>query len=226
MYLDQLIGAERARRLRAVLLKKVDEAYDENCDRFREALGDNNITFGVSVTHNLRHLVEEALIGEPGFKTSRPRGSFQIEIDGIVAVHLYKARQGENGPEMIRLDDSQTKIELVSKNQNPDQLMLTFDEPVEEIVRGGVRQLLVLHIGDPEEGFEIAYIGAPSYSPVNGFRWMWLETLDGSEEITRLDVAPPTPDVDVFFGENELPELEVELLDGAAEDEAESQEAG
>ena len=42
----------------------------------------------------------------------------------------------------------------------------------------------------------------------------------------RAEGPPPTPDIDIFFGENELPELEVELLDGAAEDEAESQEAG
>lgn len=225
MHLEQLIGEERARRLRVVLLKKLDEAYEENCERFRESLGDNNVTFGVAVTHNVRHLLDEALVGEPGFKVTRPRGSFEIQIDGVVAVHLYKAKRGANGPEMIRLDDSQTKIELVSKNQNPDQLMLAFDEPEEQSVRNGVRQLLVLHVGDHDDGFDIAYVGAPTYSSLNGFRWMWLESLDGSEEIARLDVAPPPPVGEVFFGTEQLPELEVELLEGAAEEQRD-QETG
>jgi hypothetical protein len=225
MQLDPLIGPARARRLRAVLLESLGEAYNENCERFSETLGDNNVTFGVAVTHNLRHLLEEALLAEPGFQTSRPRGSFEIQIDGAVALHLYKAKRGINGPEMIRLDDSQTKIELVTKNQNADQLALSFDDPVEEIVRSGVRQLLVLHIGDHDDGFDTAYIGAPSYSPVNGFRWVWLESLDGSEEVERFDVTPPALDEDVVFGDRDLPDLEVELLEDATDDQSD-QEAG
>jgi hypothetical protein len=225
MQLDELLGVSRAARLRAVLLKTLDEAYDLNCERFAQTVGDNNVTFGVAVTHNLRHLLEEALTGEAGFKTSRPRGSFEIKIDGAIAAHLYKAKRGQSGPEMIRLDDSQTKLELVSRNVHPDQLSLVFDDPGHAQFRDGVRQLLLLHVGDHDDGFDIAYIGAPSYSEVNGFRWLWLESLDGSEEIERADAPQPAKRQQIIFGGGVLPDLDIELVDDEVEKHRE-QEAG
>lgn len=227
MHLDDLLGHQQARRLREVLERQLREAYDENCGRFRDDLGDNNVTFGVSVLHNLRHLVEEALANEAGFETERPRGSFEITVDGHVSLHIYKARRGPNGLEMIRFDDSQTKADLVKKNVHPDQLTLTLhDDAPLSLPPGSVKELVVLHVGDRFDGLEMAYIGAPAHSRVNGLCWLWLETLDGSEEV-EAGVAGPLRVVaaEALFGDGKLPELEVELLEDAL-DERRGEQAG
>jgi hypothetical protein len=220
MYLDQIVGSERAERLRGVFLGALDDAYTENCGRFSDELGDNNLTFAVAVVHNLRHMLGEALEFEPGIKVTRPRNSFQVEIDARVAIHFYKGRSTAGDVGEIRFDESRTKLELVSANA--EQLALVFEEEDEVHLRWEARNLVVVHVGNPRDGLTGTWIGAPVLSPTNGFRWLWLERLDGTSELAAPSSTDPglTP---FWFDDSSLPELVVELREpGERADEANS----
>ena len=209
MRFDEIAGPERAGRLRQLFLGAINDAYTENVGRFSDDLGDNALTFAVCVVHNLRHMLEEALEHEPGIRIARPRNSFQVEIDARQLVHFYKGRGGAGDVGEMRFDQSRTKLELVSANA--DQLAMVFDEDAAMLTHCEVRHLVVVHVGNPSDGFVDAWIGAPILSPVNGFRWLWLERLDGIGEsaVSSPAAAPALPPV--WLDDSSLPELVVEL---------------
>src|SRR3954464_2306225 len=111
-----MLGAESATRLRTLIRGALVDAYTENCNRFSEDLGDNNLTFAVSVVHNLRHMVEEALEFEEGITITRPRGSFQVEVDSHFVFHFYKVPTATGDVGEMRFDQSRTKLDLVAEN--------------------------------------------------------------------------------------------------------------
>lgn len=205
---DEIAGPERAAHLRRLFLGAINDAYTENVGRFSEDLGDNTLTFAVCVVHNLRHMLEEALEHEPGIRITRPRNSFQVEIDARRLVHFYKGRSGASDVGEIRFDQSRTKLELVSANA--EQLAMVFDEDEAVLEQCEVRHLVVVHVGNPRDGFVDAWIGAPVLSPINGFRWLWLERLDGTGEAAVPSPAPPALPP-VWLDDSSLPEVIVEL---------------
>lgn len=212
MHLDDLLGPDRAARLRRMFLGAISDAYTENCGRYSDDLGDNALTFAVAVVHNLRHMLEHALEFESGIKITRPRNSFQVEIDARWAVHFYKGRSGAGDVGEIRFDQSRTKLELV--NANADQLALVFSDGDEPSARD-VYHLVVVHVGNAEDGLTGAWLGAPVLSPVNGFQWLWLERLDGTAVIEGS--RPVTEAEPVWLDASALPELIVELRDPGIE---------
>jgi hypothetical protein len=204
--LDEILGPERARRLRGIVRRALVDAYTENCNRYSEELGDNNLTFAVSVVHNLRHMVEEALEFEERITITRPRGSFQVEVDSRLVFHFYKVPSSAGDVGEMRFDRSRTKLELVA--ENTEQLSLEFDvhEPV--YMSSQVRQLVILHSGTPSDGLKQILIGAPYLSAVNGLSWAWLEEFADHGE------TPLSGQVDQlrhWIDESELPELVVRL---------------
>ncbi len=216
MNFDDLLGINRAEQLRGPILGAITDAYTENCGRFSDELGDNNLTFAVCVVHNLRHLLEEALEAEPGVTTSRPRNSFQIEIDGTLVLHFYKGGSGADAVGEMRFDESQTKLDLV--NENAQQLSLIFDDEIPEDAHRRVRHLVVVHTGTPADGLRSVHIGAPYLSPVNGLSWIWLEPLDGRETTSVGEpVVPHVHGTAPWLDESALPELIVELRQPAEE---------
>lgn len=203
MHLDEKLGPERAERLRERLHTALVDAYTENCNRFSEDLGDNNLTFAVSVVHNLRHMIEEALEFEEGVAITRPRGSFQVEIDNRFVFHFYKVPAATGDVGEIRFDQSRTKLELVA--QNTAQLSLEFED---EQPADSLSQLVVLHSGTPNEGLKQVLVGAPYLSGVNGLSWAWLEELvDQGTELLPVEADA----LRRFADESELPELVVRL---------------
>ena len=202
-------GIARAARLRGLISSCLIDAYTENCGRFSDDLGDNNLTFAVSVIHNLRHLLDEAFVGEPGVVPSRPANSFQLEIDGKVAIHFYKAPSGPSDVGEIRFDESKKKIQLIAENSA--QLAFVFDDAAQVVPGREPRHLIVIHAGTPARGFIGASIGAPLFSPVNGTIWLWRESLTS-------DGASSTPAAEPCWSpDTALPELIVELRDDAGE---------
>jgi hypothetical protein len=204
--LDEQLDPERARRLRERIRGALVDAYTENCSRYSEELGDNNLTFAVSVVHNLRHMVEEALEFEEGVTITRPRGSFQVEVDSRFVFHFYKVPSTAGDVGEMRFDQSRTKLELVA--ENTEQLSLEFDDHEPAHTSSQVRQLVVLHSGTPSEGLKQVLIGAPYLSGVNGLSWAWLE------EFTENGATQLSHQVDQlrrWTDESELPELVVRL---------------
>ena len=210
MDFDSLIGGERAGRLRAIFERCLVDVYTENCGRFSDDLGDNNLTFAVTVIHNLRHLLEEALEDEPGITISRPSNSFQIEIDRRLTVHFYKARTGPADVGEIRFDESKKKLQLIADNSA--QLALFSDD---DQALGAVepRHLVVVHAGTPTLGLVGASIGAPHFSAVAGPSWLWRVQLDDGSPLS----AAATSTASAWADDASLPELIVELKPGAAE---------
>lgn len=166
--------------MREAILRALQSAYDENCRRYApDDLGDNNITFGVAVSQNLRFLLERELRDFPGIEIVRPRGSFAVLIDRTFELYFYKAPPGVFDIRALRLDASQTQIELVDANTN--QLSLFDPEPREE--PDELRRLACIHFGDPLEGLHRADVGAPHTSPSDGLQWQWAECLSTGEEL-------------------------------------------
>jgi hypothetical protein len=205
-----MLGAERASRLRTLIRGALVDAYTENCNRYSEELGDNNLTFAVSVVHNLRHMLEEALEFEEGIEITRPRGSFQVEIDRRYVVHFYKVRSGAGDVGEMRFGESRTKLDLIA--ENTEQLSLDFGDEPPTYAQKQIRQLVVLHSGTPADGVKDIWIGAPYLSGVNGLSWAWLETFadDGQTQ-----VASEAHEVEQWVAESELPELVVRLRESA-----------
>jgi hypothetical protein len=205
--LDELLGPARARRLRDLIRGALVDAYTENCNRYSEDLGDNNLTFAVSVIHNLRHMVDEALEFEVGVCITRPRGSFQVEVDGRFVFHFYKVPSGAGDVgEKVRFDQSRTKIELLT--ENTEQLSLTFEDAPPAYRAEHARQLVILHSGTPGQGLKDVWVGAPYHSAVNGLSWAWLE------EFANEGRAPLVEQVDQlreWANDSEIPDLVVRL---------------
>lgn len=206
MQLDDHLGQERAARLRGLIRGALVDAYTENCNRYSEELGDNNLTFAVSVVHNLRHMLEEALEFEEGISITRPRGSFQVEVDGRFVLHFYKVPVATNDVGEMRFDQSRTKLDLVT--ENTEQLALEFEDATPVYASGQIRQLVVLHSGTPGEGLKHVLVGAPYLSGVNGLSWAWLEEFSDDGKTA---LPGQVDELRRWTDESELPELVVRL---------------
>jgi hypothetical protein len=177
------IMGPQAEDLRQAILRAITDAYAENCQRFHpEDLGDNNITFGVAVSQNLRFLLELALDGRPDLEILRPRNSFVVVVAGGYQVHFYKAPPGVFDVRQLRFDASATQQELVESNA--EQLAWRFDDT--DATGGDAEHLVIVHFGDPIEGFCRADVGAPLESPTDGLQWDWVECLSNpADEILQ-----------------------------------------
>lgn len=62
--------------LRVGLLTAIEQVYDENCQRFApEDIGDNNKTFGITVSENLYYVIERDVVPLIEGAGSKSRGT-------------------------------------------------------------------------------------------------------------------------------------------------------
>lgn len=216
MFFDEVFPFGRAERLRGSIVEAVRDAYSENVGRFSDDLGDNNTTFAVSVVHNLRFLLEQALEGEPGIEIRRPRGSWEIQVDGSHVLHFYKASPGAQTMEDLRFDQSRTKLELVQENL--EQLAFDFGQAGVDEDRPAARHLVMVHFGDSEEGLRAVHVGAPMGDPIEGYRWLWSERLDQPAQLGQL--LDETQDGEPRHDTVSPPSLELSLREEEDEDPA------
>lgn len=181
----KLVPGARGGDARRRLVGAIREAYTENVARYApDDIGDNNTTFGVSVTHNLRFLAEHAIEGLAGFAAHRPRNSFVLQIDGRYDLFFYKAPPGITSVHAMRFDESELRLEIA--RVNAAQLQLDLEAAVsDETSFADVRlprHAVIVHFGDPESGFQSATIGAPYRTLDGGCEWAWEEPFDESDE--------------------------------------------
>lgn len=161
-------------RLRA--MRAIRDAYDENVRRFApDDLGDNNITFGVSVTQNLRFLVEREVADLFEVTVERPRNSFVLRLPGGYWLHFYKAPPGVLDVRALRFDESEMKLEIAQENAG--QLQFEFATPESESGARGPKHVVVVHFGDPIAGLHRVVVGLPYATPL-GCDWAWVEPFD------------------------------------------------
>jgi hypothetical protein len=214
MHWERTMGAGRAQWLRKTILRALEEAYDENCRRFApEDLGDNNITFGVAVSQNLRFLLERALEGATGIAISRPQNSFVVVVDGIYRLHFYKAPPGIFDVRSLRFDASKTQLALVQ--ENADQLAFRFDATDDGSSDGEPGHIVVVHFGDPLEGLHRADVGAPVASSTAGLEWEWVECLSDP----TLEIGDPSvPPEEVSAADDEVEDFDLRLREDGEEE--------
>lgn len=220
MSFSKLVPGDRGVELKRLLIAAIREAYAENVARHApDDIGDNNTTFGVSVSHNLRFLAERAVEGMAGVEARRPRNSFVLDVDGRHAIFLYKAPPGVTSIHSLRFDESELKVEIATVNAA--QLELNFENPT----LGGVEaqdtplpsHAVIVHFGDSETGFRHAVVGAPYRTLDGGCEWWWEEAFeDPAGRLQRDGSVDPAGDGGHGFG---LRLREVEAEEHDAQDE-------
>lgn len=182
--LESVLTPRRVAWLREELVTVVRRAYDENCARFDEELGDNATTFGICLFHNITFLLERRLEPVAEICVTRPDNSFVIETEGY-SVHVYKAPPGTDSMAGIRFDQSAIRLGLIEANS--EQLRLDIPEQLAGSAAGflNARHLVVVHFGDPVEGLRHIDIGAPMRSSLNGLSWAWVESLTQTAAAVR-----------------------------------------
>src|SRR4051794_18835629 len=92
--------------LGALAVPGIREVYGMNARRHDPLVGDDGVTFGISVWRNTWFRLEEDLAPIEGWKTSRPKGSLAIRGCGY-RVHAYKWGEDERVDlETFRLDSA------------------------------------------------------------------------------------------------------------------------
>lgn len=184
---NNIAPGARGHDLRLRAMRAIRDAYDENVRRFApDDLGDNNITFGVSVSQNLRHLIEREVDGLAGVEVFRPRNSFVLRLQDRYTVHFYKAPPGVIDVRALRFDESEMKLELA--RVNADQLEFVFaDLELPTGAKGLPSHVVVVHFGDPIGGLHRVEVGSPFASPTGACEWAWVEPFDLDEPTNGLD---------------------------------------
>lgn len=179
---SSMLPGGSGRELRRTILCAMREAYDENVRRYSpDDLGDNNVTFGVSVSHNLRHLVERDTSGFVDVEAQRPRNSFRLRVPGGLYIYLYKAPPGAVDIRGLAFDDSELKLEI--RQVNADQLSFDLGELAStNTTMPRATNIVVVHFGDPTAGFGHAEIGAPYSTTTGDCDWAWHEPFEDDED--------------------------------------------
>jgi hypothetical protein len=214
--LERLIGSSSAA---AVLINGVVgsllKVYDMNAARHEELHGDDPLTFGVLNWRNSWHYIEETFEDDPRFEISRPRGSLLLSI-GAVEFRFY-SHPGDEAVDIHEFnfeDGSLTKRQLPSRNQ----LKLDLDWGSDEARLEALTQLAFVHTGNPIDGLCAVWVGAPQLvGEDQPSGWAWVEEI---WHIDRSAESIPTPPFDQTpHSELEVPDLDIDLIDGSEEDE-------
>jgi hypothetical protein len=217
---SDMFPGPQGRALRAVIVRALIEVYDENVRRHApDDLGDNNITFGVNVSQNLRHIVERDTVDFPDVEADRPRNSFLLRVGKSTTVHFYKAPPGVTDIRMLTFDESEMKLEL--RKDNADQLSL-FSSELSGSNTAMPSHVVIVHFGDPHTGFHSAEVGAPYSTDTGHCEWSWHERFDVEDDSADAEAPDPIesePEPNAGLGLEMRDEPEADE-DDDAEDEA------
>ena len=198
--------------LRGVIVRALIEVYDENVRRHApEDLGDNDITFGVNVSQNLRHVVERDTAGFVDVECDRPRNSFVLRVREDAMVHFYKAPPGVTDIRALTFDESELKLDL--RQENADQLSI-YDLVKDNSSHTAMpSHVVIVHFGDPQTGFHYAEAGAPFTTATGRCDWVWHERLDVADGLLDAprdeDQSGPIADPGLGLELRDIPDDEV-----------------
>lgn len=201
-----LVPGDRGAVLRTALLDAVDRAYTENVDRYDpEGIGDDATWFGLSVSRNLWHIAEAMTKDINGVRARRASNTFFLEIDDTYEIYFCKAPPGAGSVEAVNFD-SHVRSRIITRNGSHLQMRLDLGGQTPRSLSDEhlAHYAVVVHFGDPDDGFSHAMIGAPYLLPNGEFGWEWQEPFgsDALGEDVLADAEPvapqPTPDADDF----------------------------
>lgn len=185
---DSLIGQSLATEVRACLGKAARTAHTENGLRFDpHELGDNSQTYGQTVSTNARFIaagLAEAM-NDSRVIVREPGQMWWLEItrdDGIVVnVFLYKAAPSDRSIIDFSLDNTEVKKELTVDNGR----QMTFFDRNEDPENSFLRNVVAVHFGNPDDGFQKIEVGAPYLTEQGETAWQWFERLDFEESLSE-----------------------------------------
>jgi len=193
--------------------------YDFNAERHDQMVGDDAIVFGVSIYRNSWFVLERLIEDLDGWKSARPDGSLVICGAGY-RIHVYRYGQDEDVDlDSFRLDAGTSETKRSIAVTNGVQLTLDLeptpgpdtDEPDLDL-----RELVIVHAGNPDDGCCGVWIGAPiPADEVNLSPWYWIAPI---WRIERPLAGDSQADRASRLRHDQLPEPEiaVEAIDGGA----------
>jgi hypothetical protein len=204
MSYESLVPGDRGRTLRAALLEAITRVYEANVERFDpEGIGDDATWFGLSISRNLWHLIEIAVADIDGVKARRASNTFFVEIDGLYELYLCKAPPDASSIEGVSFD-SHVRSRIIQRNGSHLQMRLDLAGETTAVVSDLARAhyAVIVHFGDPENGFANAVIGAPYLLPSGEFGWEWDEPfgdhVSGARALRQDSSTESRPDATEF----------------------------
>lgn len=163
-------------------LRELRRVYDLNSDRHDPEVGDDTIVFGISIYRNSWFVLERLVSEIDGWTSSRPEGSLVISGAGY-RIHVYRHGQNEDADlDSFRLDEGGSETKRSIAVSNGAQLTLDFEpEPSVEVTTpdpSELRELVIIHAGNPDDGCCGVWIGAPiPTDEVCLSPWYWIKPL-------------------------------------------------
>ena len=168
-----------------VAVDAIRRAYDINAHRHDPEVGDDAVVFAIGVYRNSWFLLEQDVAVLDGWSSSRPSGSLVIMGAGR-RIHVYRCGQDGNVDlNDFRLDDERSSAtKRLLATVNTDQLSLDLGDltvpviPTDTPQPGDLRELVIIHAGNPEEGCCGIWVGAPlTPDEVSKSPWAWIEPI-------------------------------------------------
>jgi len=198
--------------LAASVVPALRQVYDLNAERHDDLVGDDAMTFGFNIYRNSWFRLEQELGEHANWATSRPEGSLLISGSGY-RVHVYRCGQDEAVDlDGFRLDDAGASLTKQDIARTNGQLKLALEEtePKPSENSGELRELVIVHAGNPDDGCCGVWIGAPlPVERVVGSPWEWVAALWLIERAEAS--APGSAEPGLPVRHDELPEPDVEV---------------
>jgi hypothetical protein len=204
----------RLAEIAEIVVPVIKSAYDTNASRYDPMLGDDAVTFGCTVYRNSWFQIEQAFNDRDGWSTARPDGSLTV-TNGEIRLHFYRCGNDENTDlNQFRFDEdpaSATKRSIATSNRNQLTLAL-FDEehttPELSSPAPVLRELVVVHAGNPDDGCCGIWIGAPVTVEAVSSPWAWVSPL---WRVERSDGNTAGSDLATHLPHHELPEPDLDI---------------
>lgn len=179
--------AHALRRVLSVIAEELPTVYADNvCDRRAR---DNANVFGLRVSVHIWSALRERHADLGDARIVETNNAHYVAIgDFKLAIH----KLGHHAADDIHSsypDGSPTQRAYAQRNAN--QLTLfeaTPDAPLPDERAFALRDIVVGHFGNPEDGLAKWYVGAPTYDDAGRPRWAWLAVQPTAD-------VQPTPDV-------------------------------
>lgn len=202
-----------------VIAGAISDQYVRDARAFDDAEGDVPWTFAVNLhAHSWARIVERVQEG-PGVQLVEQGLAHAVRVGGLT-IRPYKL--GSDAPpdiRLVRLDPSSaTKAMIAQANDRLMRGQLTLDladalptPNAMDTLAYAADQLVMAHFGNPTQGRQAIYIGAPRPELTNGSYWGWVIKLAGPGPDLHADTATPADQTGPTTAFSERQEPAVEL---------------
>ena len=213
-----VIGGQDPGSVVDAIVEALTEVYEFNRHRHNEDAGDDAQTFGFLVYRNGWAAIEEHLASVRGVRTSRPRNSLLIALDGGKRLRTYRG----GGDDHYDIDDFDPESGTFTKRSvsaaNTRQLSLFDNNEIDDDTISRLADLVIVHAGNPEVGLTGVWIGAPALQEDTASPWAFVGRVFPSTAAAAQapgdDAMPPTP---TPFHERLAPVVRLEPRRGSKE---------